>query len=102
MKQCTKKSLSKQEATIAIKLAKQSHKQYRRETRYYFCEECNAWHLTSREDPPEEIEELEVVNKEKWESLIIKKENDELDNEAKNKTNKKNKKDKRRARHREQ
>jgi len=44
---CVKVCFSKAEATGALKSKMRGAKQWRREKRIYYCEEHNAWHLTS-------------------------------------------------------
>ena len=50
---CTKKKFTKLEAMMYISQAEMQYKQRkgrsrRRECRYYYCKECNAYHLTSQ------------------------------------------------------
>lgn len=46
---CTKRKLTKIEAEYALdSIAKNKNKGKRTEHRYYFCEQCNAYHLTSK------------------------------------------------------
>lgn len=58
MFKCRKKRFSKEQADkIRIKCYYQSHilnNKNRKEQRCYFCEQCNAWHLTSK---PELVKE---------------------------------------------
>jgi hypothetical protein len=49
---CDKRSLTKKEAEQAIKRSGKTSRQYRREKRFYYCSDCNAWHLTSHEYAP--------------------------------------------------
>ena len=69
---CNKVRFTKKDADAAIKHNKRAHNQYRKEVRDYYCEDCNAWHLTSKPFvPPEEISDItEVVDKERWEKLL--------------------------------
>jgi RNase P subunit RPR2 len=48
-KKCTKKRFDELGAKMAIVFAKHSIDKRRREIRYYFCKECNAYHTTSQE-----------------------------------------------------
>ena len=50
---CTKKKFTKLEAMMYIAQAEMQYKKRkgrskRRECRYYYCEECNTYHLTSQ------------------------------------------------------
>lgn len=51
---------------------KKFKKKWRKETRYYFCEECQAHHLTSKSEweEPVYLKEEDLVFKEKWLELI--------------------------------
>jgi hypothetical protein len=46
---CKKKKFDKIGAKIALAMALNGGKKYRREKRIYYCGDCNAWHLTSKE-----------------------------------------------------
>ena len=51
---CNKRKFSKFEAMLYLAQASMSYKKRkgrsrRRECRYYYCKECNAYHLTSKE-----------------------------------------------------
>ena len=45
---CVKVKYSKKDAKATLKYLKQQYAQYRKEVRYYYCDECNAWHLSSK------------------------------------------------------
>jgi len=65
---CNKECFRKRDAEIALKKVHKSSKNYRKECRTYYCEKCNAWHLTSKElNTPVEFELLE---KQRWEKLL--------------------------------
>lgn len=44
---CHKVIFTKRQAKAALKENKKNPNQYRKEKRYYYCRECNGWHLTS-------------------------------------------------------
>lgn len=44
---CTKARFSLKAARTAINKAKRSKRQKRRENRFYYCHQCNCYHLTS-------------------------------------------------------
>ena len=53
MKKCTKRKFSKFEAMLVLVQAemrykKKNGKSKRKECRYYYCKQCNAYHLTSK------------------------------------------------------
>lgn len=53
MKRCTKRKFSKFEAMLVLVQAemrykKKNGKSKRKECRYYYCKQCNAYHLTSK------------------------------------------------------
>jgi hypothetical protein len=54
MKKCKKRKLTKFEAMLCIANSEMINKfkkghTKRRECRYYYCKECNAYHVTSKE-----------------------------------------------------
>lgn len=65
---CDKKCFTKIEAQSALNHNKHSGKQYRKEQRMYYCEDCNAWHLTSREDLRDTVS-VEIWE-DKWEKFL--------------------------------
>lgn len=67
---CNKLSFTKKQSELAIKKAKKSSKQYRKECRNYYCEECNAWHLTSKEEFVEGEENFNILYKDRWDRLL--------------------------------
>ena len=70
MKTCNKRIFTKRQAEAILRLKPKGSRKRKKEVRTYFCEECNGWHLTSMEVPPEEIVEVDVINKEKWSLLL--------------------------------
>lgn len=46
---CGKHCFSEKGARTALNKAKRSKRQRRREKRFYYCHDCNAYHLTSLE-----------------------------------------------------
>mgnify|MGYP003403823145 FL=1 len=48
-KGCEKNSYSKKEAQTIINKNKKESKKFRKEIRYYHCDKCNLYHLTSKE-----------------------------------------------------
>ena len=72
---CRKNGYSLKEARTVLNEAKRNkNKKYRKETRYYFCENCQSYHLTSQEEYYEkEIIPLEeLIYKEEWVNLMKK------------------------------
>ena len=67
---CNKVKLSKKEALSFIKKFCGT-RQYRKEKRAYYCEECNNWHTTSTEDKIEIID-INLINNERWNKLLKK------------------------------
>ena len=69
---CDKVCYTKKEAESTLRFMKKSGYQHRRETRAYYCNVHNSWHLTSSEEfiLPDEIVEIEVEQKEKWNQLL--------------------------------
>ncbi len=69
---CNKIKFSLKEAKTALNEIKCHKKQYRHEKRYYYCDKCNCYHLTSDETHEEiidiPIEELKF--KENWKELM--------------------------------
>lgn len=62
---CNKRCFTKREAESIIRHNSKRPRQYRKESRAYYCPIHNAWHLTSKEwVDPEDI--MEVENKEIW------------------------------------
>ena len=66
---CTKQCFSLKTAkTILNEVKRNKNKQWRHEKRYYFCNLCNSFHLTSQEEYneiiPLSLEELQF--KDKW------------------------------------
>jgi len=69
---CEKEKFSKKSAKTIINHAKKQNKKWRREKRCYFCDVCEAWHVTSKEEYEEiipiKLEELSY--KDKWMNLM--------------------------------
>lgn len=69
---CNKQKFDKKTAQTVLNDRKTKGKKWSREKRTYYCEECNAWHLTSMEEWEEpiklEITELKYANK--WKKLL--------------------------------
>jgi hypothetical protein len=68
MNVCNKQKYDKKSALTILNLAKKHPKKYRKEKRYYWCEQCQAHHVTSWEDY-EEREEIDLIYKEEWEKI---------------------------------
>jgi len=73
---CTKVQLTKKQAVEALRVLSNCRKQYRKEKRYYYCQDCNAWHLTSMADkvPPLKTD-IDLVHTDKWLNILHAKEN---------------------------
>ena len=72
---CYKVGYSKKEAQTALNSCiKSKKKQYRHEKRYYFCELCLMWHLSSDEEyfQKEYIQLEDLVFKDDWKELMKK------------------------------
>lgn len=69
---CNKNKYDKKTASTILNDRKKKGKKWSREVRYYFCEECQAHHLTSKEEweEPIKLELDELVYKEKWKELM--------------------------------
>ena len=68
-----KQKFSKKEAHLVLKHARECPKRWRREKRSYFCEECNAWHVTSKDFGLTEIIPFEDLKyQEDWIKLMEK------------------------------
>lgn len=73
---CTKVAFSKKIAGSTLKANKHHPKQYRKECRSYYCQQCNAWHLTSMENKtPPQATDVKLIERERWEKLLNNKEN---------------------------
>ena len=70
---CKKVKLTKKEANAFLKEVKKWRNSYRKEKRSYYCEECQAWHTTSK-DFIEEFERVEEISDptylEQWNKLL--------------------------------
>lgn len=69
MKPCGKKVFTKLDAQAAIKRNKKSRYQHRKEKRYYYCEACSGWHLSSLEEWAKR-EDAELTFKDQWQNLV--------------------------------
>jgi hypothetical protein len=67
---CNKKSFSKKYANEIVNRHSAVGRQFEREKRAYYCEEHNAWHLTSTAEYFGGTKNAEVSFKDKWSSLI--------------------------------
>ena len=70
---CRKNGYSLREAKTVLNEVKRNRgKQYRKEIRYYFCEYCSKYHLTSEEEyfEKEIIPFDELLYKEEWKRLM--------------------------------
>jgi hypothetical protein len=67
---CGKSCLTKKEAQHAIKKVGKTNRQYRREKRFYYCNLCNAWHLTSHEYTPNGQEDVKLHYFKKWVKIL--------------------------------
>ena len=69
---CNKQKFDKKTAQTILNERLNKGKKWSSEKRTYYCEECNAWHLTSIEEWEEpiqlEITELKYANK--WKKLL--------------------------------
>lgn len=68
---CKKVQFSKKEAQTALNERKTKGRQWSKEKRIYYCEYCNKWHLTSKEEWEEPIQliEKDLIYAEKWKTL---------------------------------
>lgn len=70
---CNKVKLTKRQASEFLNSVKRYRNDYRREKRSYYCEECNAWHTTSR-DLEQETSIIEEISDptylEQWRKLL--------------------------------
>jgi hypothetical protein len=70
MNVCRKNKYDLKTARTVLNEAKRNrNKQYRKECRYYLCEKCCSYHLTS-ESEYNEIEEVPLKLKEEWLKLM--------------------------------
>lgn len=69
---CSKEKFDLKSAKTVINHAKNQHKKWRREVRYYFCDYCNCYHVTSKEEyePPVKLNLEELKYAEKWKTLL--------------------------------
>lgn len=65
---CRKVKFTKKEAETFLKHIDHAN-QCRREKRAYYCEYCNAWHLTSQEERVE-ILDIKPIYEDKWKKLL--------------------------------
>ena len=68
---CKKVQFSKKEAQTALNNRKTRGKQWSKECRYYYCEYCNKWHLTSKTEweQPVKLELGKLKYAKKWKRL---------------------------------
>lgn len=72
MKTCNKQKYDKKSAITALNYCKKhKNKQYKKECRYYYCEDCGFYHLTSREEyeEPVKLELKDLIFKDLWVKL---------------------------------
>lgn len=73
---CLKKTYDKKGAQSALNKIHKSlgkhKKRYKRskEIRYYFCDQCNGWHLTSMSEDDRELFEV-TINKELFKPFLV-------------------------------
>ena len=68
-KMCDKVRHTKKEAASILNAMK-VRKQFRKEIRYYYCKDCNAWHLTSKEFGIKVAEPVRLSLIERWKKLL--------------------------------
>jgi hypothetical protein len=66
---CNKVKFKKKEAESSLKVLSNMGKPYRKEKGCYYCEECNAWHLTSNEEK-KKVQNVKLSFKDKWKKLL--------------------------------
>lgn len=66
---CYKECFDKRGAETVLNECKKEH---RKECRIYFCDKCNAWHLTKHEEwePPTFLHINQLKYKKKWKKLM--------------------------------
>lgn len=71
MKSCQKKCYDLKTAKTVLNERKEKGKKWSREKRIYFCEECQAHHLTSEEEHSERVylKEEDLIFCRLWEKL---------------------------------
>lgn len=67
---CGKKIFDKRGAKSALNWNASHPRKRRKEKRMYYCRVCKAWHLTSKEDGENWIEEIEIIEPERWRKLM--------------------------------
>lgn len=70
--ECNKVCFSKKEAESILTHSEKTSHQYRKEHRCYYCKECNAWHLTSKEEDTW-VTPVKVKFFKRWRKLLNKK-----------------------------
>lgn len=66
----SKIAFTKKEAEAILKAARNSYDQRRKECRIYYCADCNAWHLTSKEQGANVVTPARLKFKKKWLNLL--------------------------------
>jgi hypothetical protein len=68
---CNKVKLSKEEARLFLKHNQEVKFKHRREKRMYFCEECEAWHTTSKDLDEHIVQDIpNLLNQDRWVQLL--------------------------------
>lgn len=68
---CKKQCYDKKTAQTILNERKQKSKKWAREIRIYFCEQCNGFHLTSKEEweQPLQLKQEELIFCDLWKKL---------------------------------
>jgi len=69
---CSKQGFTKKECQTILNQNKfKNKKKYRKECRFYYCKECNTYHLTSDEEYNERVylTEKDLVFQSQWDKL---------------------------------
>lgn len=67
---CTKIRFNKKEVQGALNTLRNKGRQYRKEKRYYQCDECGAWHLTSMDAQHQDPKPVKLAFRDKWKELL--------------------------------
>lgn len=68
---CDKRCLTKREAEAILKKVGLFKKRHRKvPQRYYYCDNCNCWHLTSKPDRKEDSLNEEFTPLEQWKKYL--------------------------------
>ena len=67
---CLKRPFTQHAAKLALKqVAVNKRNKRRKECRAYYCQGCDAWHLTSKEEWGN-VKEVNVIEIERWTKLV--------------------------------